>query len=422
MLTRSDIIKFYAKFYKVKNMMLPFILLLWVILSFVVSPVNEVFTGFIDIITHKSILLSDYTAIGGLGAAFFNSALLMIASYAILKVLDMRITGPIFAGILTIGGFAFFGKNILNVGIIYLGVYLYTRYKKISLKSVIIIMLFASGIAPMVSLLMFGVGLPLYYSIPLGIAVGIAAGMLIVELSVHAITFHKGFDLYNVGFAGGIISIIVIALINFSPLSYTMDTVYVTDYHLFFFILFILLDVFFMVIGFTYNEKSLKGYKSLLKLSGRAVTDFTRHNHYAITLFNVGLTGLIVLTYITILGIQISGPVAGALMTVMGFAAFGKHIKNVVPSMLGVTIMALVLGYEFTHIGVSLAIIFSTGLAPLSGEHGPVYGIIGGMLHLPLVFSFGELLGGVQLYANGFSAAFTAVLMNTLISTVKKEK
>lgn len=403
-------------------MMLPFILLLWVILSFVVSPINEVFSGFIDIITHKSILISDYTAIGGLGAAFFNSALVMIASYVILKVLDMRITGPIFAGILTIGGFAFFGKNILNVGIIYLGVFLYTKYKHISLKSVIIIMLFASGVAPIVSLLMFGLGLPLYYSIPLAVMVGISVGMLIVELSVHAITFHKGFDLYNVGFAGGIISILVVAIITFSPLTFSIETLYITDYHWFFFVLFLCLDLFFIIIGFMYNDKSLKGYKSLLKLSGRAVTDFTRHNHYSITLFNVGLTGLIVLIYITILGIQISAPVAGALMTVMGFSAFGKHIKNVLPSMIGVTIMALILGYEFTHIGVSLAIIFSTGLAPLSGEHGPFYGILGGMLHLPLVFTFGGLLGGVLLYSNGFSAAFTAVLMNTLISTVKKEK
>lgn len=403
-------------------MMLPFVLFAFIVMAFIVSPIDEIFNGFLDIMTHKSTLVSDYTVIGGLGAAFFNSGLLMIISYGIVKALKLRITGPIFAGILTIGGFAFFGKNVLNVSIIYLGVYLYSLYKHISLKSLIIIFLFASGVSPVVSYFMFGLGLSLLIGIPMGILVGIVVGMLVVELAFHSISFHKGFDLYNVGFASGIIAIFIIAVVRLTPLESSTSAVFTTDFHWVFFWFFIVMDVFFIIVGFIYNQSSLSGYKSILKMSGRAVSDFTRHSHYAITLVNIGLTGLLVLLYITVLGIEISGPVAGALMTVMGFSAFGKHIRNVLPSMIGVTLMAYLLGFSFDHIGVSLAIVFCTGLAPISGEHGPIYGIITGMVHLPLVFAFGSLLGGIALYSNGFSAAFTAVLMNTLIVSIKKEK
>ena len=33
-----------------------------------------------------------------------------------------------------------------------------------------------------------------------------SSGFVLVELASHVITFHKGYDLYNVGFAGGILS------------------------------------------------------------------------------------------------------------------------------------------------------------------------------------------------------------------------
>ena len=47
-------------------------------------------------------------------------------------------------------------------------------------------------------------------------------------------------------------------------------------------------------------------------------------------------------------------------------------------------------------------------------------GILSGMLHLPIVISLGQLHGGVLLYSNGFAAAFTAVLIVTIIHTFER--
>jgi hypothetical protein len=88
--------------------------------------------------------------------------------------------------------------------------------------------------------------------------------------------------------------------------------------------------------------------------------------------------------------------------------------------MFGVLIISLVFGYQPTNIVIALAIIFSTGLAPITGEHGIIAGLITGMVHLPLALTFSEIQGGILLYANGFSAAFTAVIIHTLISTFER--
>lgn len=402
------------------NMMIPYIAGLFIIAAFFVQDFTGIFEGFYQIQINKSILLTDYILVGGLGATLLNAGILMLGSYLIVRKLKMNISGPIFAGILTIGGFAFFGKNILNVSVIYFGVFLYSKYKRIPLKSVVIVFLFSSGLAPITSLFMFGLGIPLIYSIPLGITVGVFSGFVLVELASHVITFHKGYDLYNVGFAGGILALLYFGLIKQAGLTYTTATVYSVDKHFILIIFLVIICLALLTVGYIINGKNINNYKEILSKSGRAITDFTRKGNQGITLFNIGLTGLLVLIFVLVLQIKISGPVMGALMTVIGFSAFGKHPYNVFPSMFGVLIISLIFGYSTTNIVISLAIIFSTGLAPLTGEHGIVVGLITGMIHLPLVLTFNEIQGGILLYANGFSAAFTAVIVHNLISTFER--
>lgn len=314
-------------------MMVPYIVITFIVLAFIVQDFNGVIKGFFDIQFNKSILLTDYIIVGGIGATLLNSGILMLINYYLIKLLKLKMTGLIFAGILTIGGFAFFGKNILNISIVFIGIYLYAQYKHISIKSIIIIFLFSTGIAPISSLFIFGLGIPLLYSIPLGLFVGILSGFSIV----------------------------------------------------------------FMLVGLMLNDFKMENYKKILSKSGRAITDFTREDSYGITLINIGLTSFLVITIIIVLNIKISGPIMGAIMVVMGFSAFGKHIRNVLPSMLGVYIMSLIFGYHASNITISLAIIFSTALAPLSSEKGVVVGILSGMVHLPLVLTFSNLLGGALL-------------------------
>ena len=403
------------------NMLVPYIALGFIILSLFLQPLSEFFKGYGRILVSESILLTDYVSVGGIGPALFNSGSLMLISYILIRKLDLRVTGSIFAGILTIGGFAFFGKNLLNVSIIFLGVFLYSRYKNIKLKSVIIVLLFSTGLSPISSVIMFGVGIPLYFSIPFGIFIGVLSGFLIVELSSHVITFHRGYDLYNVGFAGGILAFAYFSIFKLLDIEYTTNLIYTNDQHLLLLYLYIAICLLFIVVGVILNDKPLKEYFMITKLSGRAVTDFTRKSNQPLTMFNIGVTGLAALVVLLILNVHMNGPVFGGLMTIVGFSAFGKHPRNVLPPMIGVLLVTLIFSIPLS-VPVVLAIIFSTALAPIAGEHGFIIGVLSGMLHLPIVTSLGQLHGGVLLYSNGFAAAFTAVIFITVIHTFERSR
>lgn len=404
-----------------RNMLVPYIAILFLTLSLFLQPLPELLEGYIQILVSESILLTDYVAVGGIGPALFNSATLMLLSYYFVKKQGLRISGSIFAGIMTIGGFAFFGKNIINVVIIYMGVLAYAKYKKIKVKNVIVVFLFSTGLSPISSLLMFGVGLPYYFSIPLGISLGVLSGFLLVELSSHVINFHHGYDLYNVGFAGGILSFAYFSVFKLVGVEYTTNLLYTNDHHGLLLYLLVFVALVYLVTGFILNGKSFKGYLDLLKLSGRAVTDFTRRDNQAVTMINIGITSLAALGAVLLLNVHMNGPVFGGLFTILGFAAFGKHIRNILPPMIGVVLVTYLFGVDLS-VPVVLAVLFSTGLAPIAGEFGIFVGIFAGMLHLPVVISIGQIHGGVILYANGFAAAFTAVIITTMSHTFRRRE
>lgn len=403
------------------SMLIPYIAGLFILISFFMQPFPEFIRGYGRILVSESILLTDYVAVGGVGPALFNSGTIMLISYIFIRKIDLRVTGSIFAGIMTIGGFAFFGKNLLNVMVIYLGVFLYARYKKIPLRSVIIVFLFSTGLSPITSVVIFGLGIPLVYSIPFGIFIGVLSGFLLVELSSHVITFHGGYDLYNVGFASGILSFVYFSVFKLVGLNYTTNLIYTNDHHSLLLILYIALCLTFIIVGFILNKYSFKGYLRILKMSGRAVTDFTRKSQEAVTMINIGITGLAALVVILLLNVHMNGPVFGGLLTIMGFSAFGKHIRNILPPMIGVVLITLIFGIELS-VPIVLAVLFSTGLAPLAGEFGIIVGVFAGMLHIPVVISLSQLHGGVLLYSNGFAAAFTAVIVLTILRSFERRK
>ena len=75
-------------------------------------------------------LFTDYFYISSIGTALINSGLLMFLAIFIANVSKTEISGLLIASIFIVTGFALFGKNLYNVVSIYLGVYLYSRFKK----------------------------------------------------------------------------------------------------------------------------------------------------------------------------------------------------------------------------------------------------------------------------------------------------
>ncbi len=406
-----------------KRMLMPIVFIILFATSFLSGSMSDLIDGYINILKSPSVLISDYLRIGGFSATMFNVSTILLINIIMLNRLKMKMTGPVFAGLLTIAGFSFFGKNIFNTIPIYLGIYLYARLQKLDFKSFMIVVLFSTGISPIVSFLIFGGPWGLIIGIPLGIIVGIITGFILPALSAHTTRFHKGYNLYNIGFAMGIISMFYSAILTAFRIDFMVGGPTSEAYHNELLILTIILSLTFIVAAFIIDRNVLDKYKALTKSTGRLVSDFIRDYGRAPTMLNVGIMGLISLIALALLNIQINGPVMGGILTVMGFGAFGKHPRNSIPVMTGAFIATLVTpAYSLDEVGMAIAILFVTAVSPIAGRYGFFIGIIAGFLHIiitPLTYLF---QGGFDLYNNGFAAGFVAAMMIPFIEALSKDK
>ena len=405
----------------IKKMFLPFVIIILFGMAFLFETPQVLFAGYLNILKSPSILISDYLYIGGISATLFNVATIMLINIVLLRILKLKMNGPIFAGILTIAGFSFFGKNIFNTIPIYVGIYLYSLIKKVNIQSLIIVILFSTGISPIVSFVIFGTGWPLYISIFAGIAFGIVTGFVLPALSANTMKFHQGYNLYNVGFAMGILSTLYAAIFRSLNISLDLGGPSSTKYHYELMVLALILSMMFIIGAFITDKFVLRKYPALLKSSGKLISDYITDYGRPVVLLNVGVMGLVSLLIITLLKFQMGGALMGAVLTVMGFAAYGKHPKNSIPVIFGAYLGVLLTKYSFDSTGVVISILFVTALAPISGRYGVVIGVIAGLIHVviaPIAFSF---QGGFDLYNNGFSAGFVAALMVPVLQVFFKD-
>jgi hypothetical protein len=402
------------------NMLIPLIFGVLFIVAFTLEPIDQMLQGFVNILLSKSILVSDYLLIGGLAATLLNVSLTVLLNLLIIKWLKLKMTGPIFAAVLTIAGFAFFGKNIFNAIPMYLGIMLYAKVSKTPLKNYILVLLFSSGISPIVSYIMFGIGLNLLVGIPLAFIVGMLVGFILPIFNAHGIKFHQGYNLYNTGFSMGVISMFLTAILSVF-VTIERSAAVENKYHLILLISTIVVSVLMIVYAFILDPKVVSKYPAILKNSGRLISDFVDVAGKPATILNIGLMGLFSIAIVLGLDIKINGPVMGAILTIVGFGAFGKHPVNSLPVVLGAILAVWLTPLELT-LGPILAIFFVTGLAPLSGRFGFIAGILAGFVHLlitPLALAF---QGGFDLYNNGFAAGFVGALFASLFVIIKPIK
>ncbi|WP_242496309.1 DUF1576 domain-containing protein [Xylanimonas protaetiae] len=382
-----------------------------VALGFVLDTPAELLQGTVTILTSPSGLLTDYMAIASVGATLLNAGLLTLASVVYVRVKKVRISGAVIAGLLTVFGFALFGKNLVNSIPITLGVLLYAKLVGKKLSDYTVVSLFATALAPAVSLMIFGKDLPLGLGIPLGLTVGVLIGLAIPPMSDHVIRFHHGLVLYNIGFAAGMVGMVIVALMNLIGsdvpevhLVSSGNTVPLAVATLTFCLML-------FVTGFVLNDRSTGGLLAFFRRSGRTPSDFVAQEGLGRTLMNMAAMGALAVGYVILVGGDLNGPVLGGVFTVIGFSAFGKHPRNCVPILLGVALAATVTGADLASPNMLLAALFGTTLAPLAGVFGFGYGVIAGFLHLALVANVGFLHAGLNLYNNGFSAGFVALVL-----------
>ena len=194
-----------------KSRFLPyyFILFYCLVITILSLSCSESFLNLINslkkIILEPDVLITDYIALVGISGAFFNSALVLSLLTLIILYLDVEPTGPIIAGLFTTAGFSLFGKNIVNIWPIILGIWLYSKYQKIPFSNFAVIMLFGTTLAPTLNSVLFSSLLPNIFSIILSLFISIFLGFILPPMASYTLKLHQGYSLANVGLACGLL-------------------------------------------------------------------------------------------------------------------------------------------------------------------------------------------------------------------------
>lgn len=400
---------------------LPMICLTLFVISFFFESPVAVFKGYYNIMVHPSILLTDYFAIGGVGATLLNAATIMLFNLIMLVVFKVNFTGVIYAGILIITGFSFFGKNIINTLPIYAGVLGYTLLKKENINTMMPTILFSSGISPLVSYSIFGTNLAYYISVPFGIVCGLLAGFILPCLLEKTKTFSNSCNLYNTGFSLGIISVFFYSVFRILDIEVVTNLVLDNTHKTFLILLLVIISVVYLLGAVIAEPTLLKKYSKLLQEVGTLGSDFLEKYGPNVIMFNFGILGLFsALIVMLIPSIPMDGIVFGTILAALGFSSYGLQPRNLIPVWLGAILEMLVSGHFFDSMTVVMAFFFVSCLAPITGKYSFVAGILAGFLHLminPLLLDF---QGGFDLYNNGFCAGFVAFFVSAIFDSMNK--
>ena len=117
------------------------IALFWLAAFLTDTPI-KILEGMVRIVSSRDALITDYFELGGYGAAFFNAGFVLLLGYLLLVAEKAAFTGLTMAALFMNAGFAFFGKNPLNVWPILLGSFLYAKFHHAKLSRYIYTALF----------------------------------------------------------------------------------------------------------------------------------------------------------------------------------------------------------------------------------------------------------------------------------------
>lgn len=381
------------------------------IAAFAMESSKKIMLGMGTIISSRDALITDYFALAGYGAAFFNAALMMVISIVLFEVSKIKYTGITLAALFINTGFGFWGKNIVNIIPIIFGTWLYAKLHKVSFARYVYTALFATCLSPFVTDMVHILPFEHWINMILAVSIGIFIGFIMPPLSAHTATMHMGYSLFNVGFSGGTLAFVMFCILKSFGIESEavfiwkegMDPAIMIGTMLYF--------IFTFLWGVKLEKGNMKGLYQIMNHSGRAVADFVMMNGPGATLMNMGMMGIAAETYVILMGGDLSGPILGCCLTVFGFAAFGAHLKNYIPVLIGVFLSTAFTVYTPHTPGILIASLFVVGIAPIAGQFGTVAGICAGMLHSAIVMCTSQMYGGLNLYNNGFSAGWVAIIM-----------
>lgn len=391
--------------------------LYFILAGLYLQPFGSILQGIKTIILEPDFLITDYFLIGGVGAAFINAGSLTLMSIAIIYFLGMEMDGHTITSCCLMFGFSLFGKNLFNIWAILSGIFLYAKYHKTSVKRYIYVGLYGTSLSPIITQVMQIPGLSFPLRLLSCILVGLLIGFVLPPLATHVHFSHKGYSLYNVGFASGIIATVIVSLFKSFGIETASRLIWSSGSNRLFAGLLILLFGGMAAAGLLLGgRETLKRYREILACSGRSA-DYLRDFGGPATAFNMGINGLFATLFVVAVKGDLNGPTIGGIFTIIGFSATGKHVRNISPIMIGVFLASLTKEWHINDPSPMLALLFSTTLAPIAGEFGIIAGIIAGFLHSSVALNVGIVYGGMNLYNNGFAGGIVAIFMVPVIQS-----
>jgi hypothetical protein len=391
----------------------------FVAFGLVVDGPDRVLHGLVSIVTTRDALLTDYFGIGGIGAGCVNAGLLTLCACLVYRLANAKMTGASVACLFLVLGFGLFGKNLLNIWSIVAGVFLYARFKGEPFSAHVNTAFFGAALAPVFSEILFSTTLALEFRVPLAIATSLVIGFILAPAAAQLFKAHMGYSLYNMGFTAGIVGTLVVAM--YKSYGFIPDPVMIwtagNNGLLGGFLAAVFASM--IALGFTIDRSLPSRLKQIIAEAGQAPSDFIALAGFGATLANMGLAGGVGLAYVLLVGGDLNGPVIGAILTIVGFAAFGKHPRNIMPIMLGVFLGSLFKPFGAADPSILLAALFGTTLAPIAGRFGSHWGVVAGLVHSSAALSVGSLHAGLNLYNNGFAAGLVAAVLVPVILAVR---
>jgi len=319
----------------------------------------------------------------------------------------------------------------MNMVPIILGGYLYSVYTKTPYKNCVLPTLLATCLAPAVVQLAFVDHIPTLLGVVLGIGIGLFIGFIMPPLAAAMYKAHEGYNIYNVGFTAGLLGLALFALFRHLGVEYGLVYYWSSGYDLEFTIFLVVLSLYFIVCGVCSRAKTPGlSVKQLVSIDAADNDYFKRYAEKSyIAMGILGLASLAFMGAVNVASVYysgFSGPVMGAIVSVVGFGAFGKALSSSWPVVAGamlaaVTNMALT-GMPFNHRRFLLAALFSTCLAPLVKRFGIGWGIVAGFVHLAISTNVGIFHGGMNLYNNGFAGGLTAMILLPMIKFFEEQR
>ncbi len=387
-------------------------------------------SGLKNIILGTCKISTNYFALGGYSATFLNMGLVGLICTGLCFLPGAKPNNVTTLGVLLTVGFGSWGIHPLNMVPTILGVCLYCLVKKEKLGAMSNAMMYSTGIAPLISDLLFrypGVEYVGFHWAGVALALGVALviGFFLPAGLTHAPNIHKGYDHYSaavpIGFTAFFLRAVLYNVVlgwkigDLSQLSTlaAADTASWPIVNIFCGVVFGLCILFALLMGCKPRD-----YWQLLKDPGHSVS-FTAKYGYAPFLMNVGVFGLFILGYFNLTGGAATGMTFGIIFCMLATCNSGSHPLNVWPIMLGYALTSALFGLIFQgdtfsltlgNQSIMIGLCYANGLSPISGKYGWWAGALAGGLHYLLVTAVPDLHGGFCLYNGGFTAAMICLL------------